>query len=245
MLDIPRIARHKMAAEPYAWVDIEQTFSPAGAAALAASFPGDHFKNVAGYDGEKGYEYRARSLIHMDAQAPSHPGGLTPEWLCLAADLLSPAYRQAMTRLTGLDLSAALLEANVTEYGPDAWLGPHVDLREKLVTHVLYFNREWNREDGGCLGILRSPDPADVAHEVVPVVGNSVVLVRSERSWHAVARVRGTNCRRAVNVIFHLPGSISTMWPPEQAGSAAGWRKHLRDWGARLAALKRRVAKWL
>lgn len=230
MLDIPRIARHMMATEPYAWAAIDQCFEPKDAAALAASFPSDHFKNVAGYDGEKGYEYRARSLIHMDADVPSHLRSLSPEWRRLAADLLSPAYRQSMMRLTGLDLSATLLEANITEYGPDAWLGPHVDLREKLVTHVLYFNQEWNREDGGCLSILRSSDPTDVAQEIVPVVGNSVVLVRSERSWHTVARVRGHN-RRAINVIFHLPGSISTMWPP-------------RDWGAKLAAMKRTVARF-
>ncbi len=234
-----------MATEPYAWAAIDQSFEPGDAAALAATFPSDHFKNVAGYDGEKGYEYRARSLIHMNADAPSHLSSLSPEWRRLAADLLSPAYRQAMMRLTGLDLSAALLEANVTEYGPDAWLGPHVDLREKLVTHVLYFNQEWNREDGGCLSILRSSAPTDVAHEVVPVVGNSVVLVRSDRSWHTVARVRGANNRRAVNVIFHLPGSISTMWPPEQMQSPAGRRTHPGDWRARLVAIKRKVAKFL
>ena len=244
MLDIPRIAGEAMATEPYSWAAIDRLFKPADAAALAASFPRDHFKNVAGYDGEKGYEYSARSLIHMGAQAPSHPGSLSPEWQRLAADLLSPAFRQAMMRLTGLDLSAALLEANVTEYGADAWLGPHVDLREKLVTHVLYFNQEWNREDGGCLSILRSSDAADVAREIVPVVGNSVVLVRSDRSWHAVARVRGTH-RRAVNVIFHLPGSISTLWPPEQNASKAGQSMSPRDWSARLVAMKRKIADFL
>ena len=121
-----------------------------------------------------------------------------------------------------------------------------MDLREKLVTHVLYFNQKWNREDGGCLGILRSPDPADVAHEIVPVAGNSAVLVRSERSWHAVARVRGGIDRRAVNVIFHVPGSISTMWPPEQIQPpAAGPRTYTQAWSATLVAMKRKLAKLL
>lgn len=245
MLDIAGIARHLMASEPYAWAEIERTIAPRDAAALAASFPIDHFKDVAGYDGEKSYAYRARSLIPMGAEVASHPGGLSPEWRRLVEDLLSPAYRQAMMRLTGLDLSAALLEANVTEYGADAWLGPHVDLREKLVTHVLYFNQEWNRDDGGSLCILRSSDPMDVAHEIVPMAGKSAVLVRCARSWHMVASSRGAR-RRAVNVIFHQPGSISTMWPPEQTRrESAGQPAHTANWGARLAAMKRKLAKLL
>lgn len=224
VLAIPRIACETLATKPYAWAAIAPIFEPEDAAALAASFPRDEFKTVVGHDGEKGYEYAARSLIHMGAHVATHPAGLSAEWRQLAADVLSPAYRAAMMRLTGLDLTATMIEANITEYGPDAWLGSHVDLREKLVTHVMYFNTEWNRDDGGCLGILRSADPAAVAHEVIPVVGNSVVLVRSDRSWHTVGRVRravrGVN-RRALNVIFHLPGSISTMWPPPQSAGRA------------------------
>src|SRR5438105_7437559 len=94
-----------------------------------------------------------------------------------------------MSLLTSCDLTTAPMEVNVFHYGPGANLGPHPDLEDKLVTHVLYFNRSWNREDGGCLTILRSSDPADVAAEIEPIVGNSSVVVRSEESWHAVSRV--------------------------------------------------------
>jgi hypothetical protein len=231
-----------MAAEPYPWAAVGQLFEPADGAALAASFPTDHFRKFAGYDGEKGYEYRARSFIPMGSDVPSHQDALSLQWQRLAADLLSPAYRQALMQLTGLDLRAALMEANITEYGAGAWLGPHVDLREKLVTHVLYFNQQWNPDDGGCLRILRSPDPADVAREMVPVINNSVVLVRSDRSWHAVSRVCGAQ-RRAVNVIFHLPGSISTMWPAQRMRQRRWLRLYPRDWRVTLGKLKRAVAK--
>lgn len=216
MLDVPRIEGQLLETEPYGWAFVDRLFAPADAAALTATFPRDSFKKVAGYDGEKGYEYLSRSLVHMGAEAPSHPEGLGPSWRQLAADLLSPAYRRALTRLTGRDLQAMAMEINAVRYGPGAWLGPHLDLREKVVTHILYFNETWRREDGGCLRILRSADPADVAMEVLPVVGNSAVVVRAENSWHTVSRV-AEGCRRSrrsLNVIFHLPGSVSTMWPP-------------------------------
>jgi hypothetical protein len=216
MLNLQHIATQRMATEPYQWVFIDQLFSAEDAALLAASFPRDKFKTVKGYDGEKGYEYMSRSLVHMGASGVSHAEGLSPAWRALAGDLLSSEYRSALARISGQDLSKALMEVNVIHYGPGAFMGPHVDLKAKLMTHVLYFNEVWDPQNGGCINILRSSDPTDVLAEVLPVVGNSVLLVRSKKSWHSVSRV-ARDCqtsRRSLNVIFHLPGSVSTMWPP-------------------------------
>ena len=225
VLNVQRIADFEMNGEPYRWARIDRLFSEPQAARLAASFPRDKFKNVAGYDGEKGYQYVARSLIHMGASEPSHPKGLDPLWLALAEDLLSPAYRDALSAASGLDLSSAQMEANVIHYGPGSWLGPHVDLKEKILTHIIYFNEGWDPRDGGCLNILRSRDPEDKVAEIPPLVGSSSLLVRSDRSWHSVSPVSSgcTTSRRSLNVIFHLPGSISTMWPPRD-------RARLRDY---------------
>jgi Rps23 Pro-64 3,4-dihydroxylase Tpa1-like proline 4-hydroxylase len=104
----------------------------------------------------------------------------------------------------------------VFHYGPGAWLGPHVDLADKIVTHVLYFNGEWDPADGGCLEILRSSQMHDSACIIAPIVGSSAVLVRSDRSWHAVSRVDPlcTRSRRSVTVTFYRDDAVSTMWPP-------------------------------
>jgi lipopolysaccharide transport system ATP-binding protein len=216
ILDIARLDSHRMENAPYRWALIDRIFSAGDGAALAASFPRDKYRKVAGNDGEKSYFYHARSLVHMGASAPSHPDGLSPAWRALAADLLSDDYRAAVARTTGLDLSSALMEVNVISYGPGSWLGPHVDLKEKIATHILYFNETWDARDGGCLNILRSRDPADLAAQIPPLVGNSSLLVRSDSSWHSVSPVTADSARarRSLNIIFHLPGSVSTMWPP-------------------------------
>jgi hypothetical protein len=202
--------------DPYRWGFIDGLFSPEDALKLARSFPRDRFRRVAGHDGEKGYEYLSRSLVHMGARTASSPEGLSPEWRALVADLLSSAYREAVMRATGLDLSDALMEVNAVRFGPGAWLGPHVDLKEKIATHILYFNEVWEPKEGGCLQILNSSDELDRRAEILPLAGNSALLVRSDGSWHAVSRVSAhcTATRRNINVIFHLPGSVSTMWPP-------------------------------
>jgi SM-20-related protein len=216
MLNFEQITRHKLETDPYNWAAVGNLFSPTDAEALATTYPSDHFKTVAGYGGEKDYEYEARALIAMGAAGISYSGELSDSWVCLANDLLSPAYRVAMSSLTGCDLANAPLEVNVFHYGPGANLGPHTDLEDKVVTHVLYFNQSWNVDDGGCLGILRSRNQSDVAAIIEPIVGQSAVLVRSEKSWHAVSRVVSGSrlSRRSLTATFYRPGSVSTMWPP-------------------------------
>jgi len=248
MIDLTQVAARTLNTEPYSWVAVSGLFSPHEAEALATSFPRDHFKTVAGYGGEKDYEYEARALIAMGSDAISYSEDLSDAWLRLAQDFLSPAYRTALSLLTACDLTKAQLEVNVFHYGPGALLGPHPDLPDKLVTHVMYFNQAWNATDGGCLNILRSGSPDDVAAEIAPLVGNSAVLVRSENSWHAVSPVvKGcTRSRRSLTATFYRTGSVSTMWPPgdttplhnydggefdNDRAPMSRWRSYLRRFG--------------
>lgn len=153
----------------------------------------------------------------MGAKTASFPAELTKSWLDLALDLNSPEYRAAMSKLCKRDLSSVAIEVNLFHYSPGTWMGPHVDLKDKIVTHVLYFNDTWDDAQGGCISILNSSDPKDVFTRVSPITGNSVLLVRSNHSWHAVEPVKkGTKeSRRSMTVTFYHPGSISTMWPPD------------------------------
>jgi SM-20-related protein len=216
MIDLQRIAQQRLESEPYRWAEIDGLFSARDGAALAGSYPCDHFKRLADYGGEKDFEYESRALVDMHAHTISRPEALSDAWRALADDLRSPAYRAAMSALIGVDLSEAPFEVNVFHYPPGGSMGAHPDLRDKIVTHVLYFNESWNDADGGCLSILRSRDERDIAHTVSPIVGNSAVIVRSDTSWHAVSPVI-KSCRlsrRAVTATFYRAGSVSTMWVP-------------------------------
>ena len=239
MIDLTQFTSQSLSLEPYRWALVDHLFAPADAQSLVETFPRDHFKTVKGYDGEKGYEYEARSLIHMGAAAATFVESLSPAWRRLAEALLSTEYRDAMSRFTGVDVSSLPLEANAFHYSRSAWLGPHVDLEDKLVTHVLYFNDSWNESDGGCLTILSAGDMAQVVKTIPPIIGNSAVLVRSTNSWHAVTRVRET-CRisrRSVAITFYRPGSPSTMWP-------AGDTTPLHNYTGEHSVLTRQVRDW-
>jgi SM-20-related protein len=219
VINFARIEKAHLATDPFEWALVTDVFSGAAARALAVTFPRDSFKTVSGYADDRGWAYESRALIPFGTSDVAGRAGLSRAWRRLADDLRGPAYRAAMTRLTGRDLTTAPMEAYVCHFGPGGYQGPHRDLPEKIVTHVFYFNATWSHADGGCLAILRSREVSDVAREVPPIVGGSAVIVRSERSWHAVsAVVDGVHrSRRTMNVIFYQPGAVSTMWPPGDA----------------------------
>jgi len=65
VIDFERIARGTLCADPYRWAEIDRLFAPPDDEALAATFPLDHYKLVAGADGEKSCTYEVRPFIHM------------------------------------------------------------------------------------------------------------------------------------------------------------------------------------
>src|SRR5262249_7409488 len=131
MLNLSRLIGHQLETYPFQWAMVDGVFSPSDAKGISESYPTDHFKVVTGYDGEKGYEYHARSLIHMNAREATHADRLSPAWRQYATDLLSAEYRAAMSQLIGINIMNAPMEANIFHYGPGAWLGPHLDLKDK------------------------------------------------------------------------------------------------------------------
>jgi hypothetical protein len=215
VLAVERIRTSTLEREPFRWGVIDELFNATDRRALVDTYPVEPFATIEGHDGEKGYLYEARCLVAMGGTAPWRPDRLSEPWFRFASDLCSREYRAALSAATGIALDDLVMEANVFHYGPGAWIGPHVDLPEKVVTHVLYFNDGWESHSGGCLQVLRS-EGRELIAEVAPIAGTSVVLVRSPSSWHAVTPVvdGSAETRRSVTVTFYAPGSVSTMWPP-------------------------------
>ncbi|MEU2065744.1 2OG-Fe(II) oxygenase family protein [Streptomyces anulatus] len=81
------------------------------------------------------------------------------------------------------------LDIRLVRHESGDWLSPHTDREDKLFSHIIYFSTRWDAEWGGCLEILRSSDPADAVARVVPRLGASALLARSDESWHQVSPV--------------------------------------------------------
>ena len=220
MIDFDVLARTGLNRTPYDWALVERVLDPDRAPALIDTFPAEDFWEIAGHDGEKSYTYSARPLVILGADKRANLAPMSDPWEEVVQDLLSPRYREALGTLLGQPLDGALMEAAIWRWGDAAHLGPHLDMREKLVTQVFYLNAGWNPWWGGCLRILRSRDEDDVASEIEPLLGSASVLVRSEQSWHAVTPVLGAPVpRRSLIVTWFHPDSTSPTWYEDEGGT--------------------------
>lgn len=114
-----------------------------------------------------------------------------------------PRFRALLEELAGAAFEAAMAEKFAVELGglptiftvrgrcraKDGQI--HTDSTSKVITVLLYLNRDW-KESGGRLRVLRGPDDLDdMAAEVPPVAGTLLAFRRSERSWHGHAPYEG------------------------------------------------------
>ncbi|MGY1945873.1 2OG-Fe(II) oxygenase family protein [Nocardia asiatica] len=147
--------------------------------------------------GAKPYQF-----AHTELRGASW-GGVSPAWQFVADVITGSDYRRNLERLTGVDLGGAEVGMDLWEYRGNDWLAPHVDKEDKIVTQILYLTENWTDRDGGQLLILNSNDPADLHRALPPRMGSSAILVRSESSWHTVAKIApGGAPRRSLTITF-------------------------------------------
>jgi len=198
-----QLARVDMSPEPWSHGYTQTCMPGEFAGRLSESFPLIQMKPGERREGGKTYRFRTARL-GVDGAGP--PDGA---WAELMSALRSTAYRDAMSRLTGIALADAGCEVNAWEYLPGDWLSPHVDKERKLVTQIFYLTRHWHDGDGGRLVIL-DRDARNVARFLPPLLGSSAVVVRSPDSWHAVEEsAPASQPRRSLTITFTKPAGGS------------------------------------
>lgn len=207
MIDFDSIRQAPLSQDPFQWAIIKSAFtSNRVARELAESFPTVDFAPFRYSHDQESHSMLRRVFIERGTDAPNlETPGISGFWLRLCGELGSPEHRDAITRLTGVDVKMAPMEVSFRCYENNSWLAPHCDLPDKLVSQLFYFNDVWNCGWGGCLRILRSAEINDIHCELPPRLGSSVVLVRSESSWHAVPQVRAQQrlVRKSLQISFY------------------------------------------
>ncbi|MEA2760692.1 MAG: SM-20-related protein [Methylobacteriaceae bacterium] len=117
----------------------------------------------------------------------------------LLAELESDTFRHAIERKFDVDLAGRPTVTTIRGALRAGDGAVHTDSRSKLITLLLYLNRDWNSL-AGRLRLLKSSDLNDFAVEIVPKAGTLLAFRRSETSWHGHAPFAGP--RRAIQMSY-------------------------------------------
>lgn len=167
-------------------------------------FPSQHFCFVQKQSEEKSYQMYVLPLLTEGKETAEGIGQLDSEWLQLLNEIRSEEYRNLMSRITGIALGNASLEVNLWEYASGSSLSVHTDKKEKLVTHLIFFNPVWEDDWGGHFCIHTANDDQAVFDSILPTSDNSIILITTDDSWHSVTSVtsKAPVRRRGLQIIF-------------------------------------------
>lgn len=203
ILNLEAIASAKMHCQPYRWGYIPQAFLSENAAQiLSDTFPSTGFKHYTRHSTAKEYDTYGRFLVKMGHGSVFDEAQLPEPWRSFASELLRNDYVEAVENASGVALKSAHMEVAFWRLTEGCTIGPHTDNPLKRVSHLFYFNPTWSQSQGGFLRILNSWKMDDFAAEIPPLLGTSLIIVRSRDSWHGYAPVKGNTPRLAVQVSF-------------------------------------------
>jgi SM-20-related protein len=195
--------RREVLRHPFDWVATGEgeLFETDVVEELLETFPMSSFVRTDASARSEGKTYRnySRELVAPDGRTDLD---LPSRWRDLVDDLMSLEYRAAVADML-LQEVVPSVEVRLVRHGPKDWLGPHCDRPDKVFSHIFYFNPVWQQEWGGCLEILGSAAPDSVVACVLPRLGTSALLARSDDSWHQVSPIAHTIAPERRSLLVH------------------------------------------
>jgi len=162
MLNLSKLAAAEFHTEPYEYLVVDDVLEPACKSAVIDDFP----------------------RIEKTGSFPLSRLSYGPAFKQLTSELLGPDFAAVVSAKFSMDLSqypTMLTVRGQCDGGSDG--GIHTDSKDKVITVLLYLNRDWE-SSGGRLRLLRSKNLEDYVAEVAPTMGSLIVFKRSDRSWH-------------------------------------------------------------
>ena len=201
LVDLDRLRASPLRCDPFDFVVVENFLAEEALADLVDSFP-----DVPGHG-----SYPLSTLT------------CPPLFERFAAELEGEAMRSAIEEKFDIDLAARPTMITLRGYGDGKDGGIHTDSTTKLITVLIYMNREWT-DAAGRLRILRGPrDLDDYAAEILPLAGTMLAFRRSAASFHGHRAHVGKR------------QSVQLNWVTDAATVRRELGRH--TWSARLKAL--------
>ena len=123
-----------------------------------------------------------------------------PSFAALMEELQGHDFAEVLGERFDMELTSLPTTVTVRKFCERTDGNIHTDHKSKVITVLVYFNENWEHEDGQ-LRMLRSPsDIGDYVAQVPPLGGTLLAFRRTDHSWHGHTQFVGE--RRMVQVNY-------------------------------------------
>lgn len=138
-----------------------------------------------------------------------------------------PAFEALMEEMQGQDFATVLGErfdmdlaslpttVTVRKFCERTDGNIHTDHKSKVITVLVYFNEEWDHEDGQLRMLRSSSDIEDYVAQVPPLGGTLLAFRRTDHSWHGHTQFVGERRMVQVNYLDQSP-LANCVWPCQE-----------------------------
>jgi hypothetical protein len=127
----------------------------------------------------------------------------------LMEELRGPAVATVLGEKFAMDLASLPTTVTVRKFCERTDGNIHTDHKSKVITVLVYFNEQWQHEDGQ-LRLLRSGDDIEnYAAQVAPNGGTLLAFRRTDHSWHGHTRFVGERRMVQINYLDQSPLAIA------------------------------------
>lgn len=127
----------------------------------------------------------------------------------LMQELQGRPFAEALGERFGMDLASLPSTVTVRKFCERTDGNIHTDHKSKVITVLLYFNEQWDHEEGQ-LRMLRSKDNIeDYTAQVAPLGGTLLAFRRTDHSWHGHTRFVGERRMLQLNYLDESPLAVA------------------------------------
>jgi hypothetical protein len=132
-----------------------------------------------------------------------------PAFAALMDEIQDQPFAKLLGERFGMELASLPTTITVRKFCERTDGNIHTDHKSKVITVLVYFNEDWQHEEGQ-LRMLRSKDDIeDYTAQVKPLGGTLLAFRRTDHSWHGHTRFVGERRMVQLNYLDQSPLAVA------------------------------------
>jgi len=132
-----------------------------------------------------------------------------PAFKALMEELQDAAFATVLGERFDMDLASLPTTVTVRKFCERTDGNIHTDHKSKVITVLVYFNEQWDHEDGQLRMLRCKNDINDYAAQVPPLGGTMLAFRRTDHSWHGHTQFVGERRMVQVNFLDQSPLAVA------------------------------------